>query len=63
MQNFLSRVAWGSGAGRDASDATTAGTSAFVELALVYPKDNRDHGAGPAYPGTPGHFDQPSCTD
>ncbi|TYB99389.1 calcium-binding protein [Micromonospora sp. WP24] len=63
MQNFLSRVAWGSGAGRALSDATTAGTSAFVELALVYPRDNRQHGAGPAYPGTPGHFDAPSCTD
>ncbi|KAB1907212.1 calcium-binding protein [Micromonospora sp. AMSO31t] len=63
MQNFLGQVAWATGAGRGASDVTTAGTSAFLELALTYPRDNRDHGAGPAFPGTPGHFDTPSCTD
>jgi hypothetical protein len=28
---------------------------------MVYPSDNKDHGAGPAYPGTPGHFDEAAC--
>jgi hypothetical protein len=59
MQDFLAKLAWGSGAGRDAADATTAGTSAFRELAMVYPSDNGAHGSGPAFPGTPGHFDDP----
>ncbi|MEU6073691.1 calcium-binding protein [Micromonospora sp. NPDC047074] len=63
MQNFLTRVAWASGAGRSPTDVTTAGTSAFLELSYVYPRDTREGGAGPAFPGTPGHFDQPSCTD
>ncbi|MGN6754643.1 MAG: calcium-binding protein [Intrasporangium sp.] len=61
MQDFLQQLAWSSGAGRGAADVTTPGTSAFVELALVYPSDNRDHGSGPAYPGTPGHFDVTAC--
>ncbi len=34
MQNFLQVLAWGSGAGRAATDVTTAGTSAYRELAL-----------------------------
>ncbi|MET8836297.1 hypothetical protein ABZV78_20575 [Micromonospora sp. NPDC004540] len=42
---------------------TTAGTSAFLELSYVYPRDNKDQGAGAAFPSTPGHFDTPSCTD
>jgi len=63
FQTFLQKLAWGSSAGRSASDATTAGTSAFRELALVYSGDINGHGAGPAYPGTPGHFDDPAaCT-
>ncbi|MEU5721970.1 calcium-binding protein [Micromonospora sp. NPDC047738] len=63
MQDFLTRLAWATGAGRSASDVTTAGTSAFLELSYVYPRDNKEQGAGAAFPGTPGHFDQPSCTD
>ncbi|WP_436687450.1 calcium-binding protein [Micromonospora sp. URMC 106] len=63
MQEFLTRLAWASGAGRSPTDVTTAGTSAFLELSYVYPRDNREQGAGTAFPGTPGHFDQPSCTD
>ncbi|MGK5740972.1 hypothetical protein [Micromonospora sp. URMC 103] len=63
MQDFLTRLAWGTGAGRSPSDVTTAGTSAFLELSYVYPRDNKDQGAGAAYPSTPGHFDEPSCTD
>ncbi|MER7475696.1 hypothetical protein ABT351_34095, partial [Micromonospora sp. NPDC000018] len=63
MQEFLTRLAWASGAGRSPTDVTTAGTSAFLELSYVYPRDNREQGAGVAFPGTPGHFDQPSCTD
>ncbi|WP_146231058.1 calcium-binding protein [Micromonospora sicca] len=63
MQDFLTRLAWATGAGRTPSDVTTAGTSAFLELSYVYPRDNREQGAGAAYPSTPGHFDEPSCTD
>ncbi|MFE9201453.1 hypothetical protein [Micromonospora sp. NPDC007230] len=63
MQDFLTRLAWATGAGRSASDVTTAGTSAFLELSYVYPRDNKEQGAGAAFPGTPGHFDEPSCTD
>ncbi len=64
MQDFLKKLAWGSGAGQTAADAGNSGTSAFRELALVYPSDNNQHGSGPAYPTTPGHFDSPvSCTD
>ena len=64
FQTFLQQLAYGSTAGRGASDVTTAGTSAFDELALVYQGDINGHGAGSAYPSTPGHFDDPaSCSD
>ncbi|WP_432944824.1 calcium-binding protein [Kribbella sp. CA-253562] len=63
MQNFLHKLAWGSGAGRAGTDVTTAGTSAYRELALTYNQDH-GHGTGTAYPGTPGHFDDPvACSD
>jgi Ca2+-binding RTX toxin-like protein len=61
MQDFLQRWAYGVGAGQTLNDALTAGTSAFVELALVYMSDNNAHGTGPAFPGTPGHFDTPNA--
>jgi hypothetical protein len=61
MQNFLQQLAWGSGAGQASTDSSTSGTSAFDELAQVYPSDNNAHGSGSAYPTTPGHFDIPSC--
>ncbi len=60
-QQFLQRWMYGQGAGQAESDATVAGTSAFRELALVYPGADNDHGAGKAYPGTPGHFDSPNA--
>lgn len=60
-QDFLQRMVYGLGAGQAASDATTDGTSAFVELALVYPGVDREHGSGKAYPATPGHFDNPNA--
>ncbi|NUR70738.1 MAG: calcium-binding protein, partial [Hamadaea sp.] len=64
MQDFITRLAWASGAGRTAADIGTAGTSAFGELAFTYVGDTGDHGAGKAYPGSPGHFSDPvSCTD
>jgi len=64
MNLFLTKVGWGSGLGREATDVTTPGTSAFSELAFTYQADITQHGAGRAYPGTPGHFDDPvSCTD
>jgi Ca2+-binding RTX toxin-like protein len=64
LQTFLQKVAWADGLGRSATDVTTAGTSAFLELAFTYTGDINAHGSGSAYPATPGHFDDPtSCTD
>jgi hypothetical protein len=60
-QDFLQRWVWAQGAGQNQSDAATAGTSAFVELALVYPGSDGAHGSGSAYPSTPGHFDNPNA--
>ena len=62
VQDFLLAWAAGNGAGRPASggsaaDVAVPGTSAFDELALVYTGDLSAHGAGSAYPTTPGHFD------
>lgn len=59
--DFLQRFAYGEGAGQSLADTTTAGSSAFIELAIVYPKDNKAHGSGKAYPSTPGHFHEPAC--
>ena len=64
MQQFLNSLAWGTGAGRSATDVTTAGTSAYRELAFAYNPDYNTHAVGPAYPTTPGHFDEPvACSD
>ncbi len=60
-QSFLQRWEFGLGAGQAQSDATTNGTSAFVELALVYPGVDNAQGSGQAYPATPGHFDNPNA--
>jgi Ca2+-binding RTX toxin-like protein len=60
-QDFLQRWVYAQGAGQAQADATTAGTSAFVELALVYPGSDNAHGSGSAYPSTPGHFDNPNA--
>jgi hypothetical protein len=60
MQSFLQRWSYSVGAGQTASDVTTSGTSAYDELALVYPGDSQ-HGSGSAYPSTPGHFDDPNA--
>jgi hypothetical protein len=61
MQDFLQRWAGSLGAGQVAADVTTAGTSAYDELALVYQSDLQAHGSGPAFPSTPGHFDDPNA--
>lgn len=64
LTTFLTKLAWGDGAGQVASDVATSGTSAYRELAFVYTKDQKAHGSGPAHTGTPGHFDDPSsCSD
>jgi Ca2+-binding RTX toxin-like protein len=64
-QAFLQQWAYSLGAGQQASDVANGsrgvGTSAFVELALVYPGSDNEHGSGKAYPGTPGHFDDPNA--
>jgi Ca2+-binding RTX toxin-like protein len=56
MQLFLQKLAFGAGAGRDASDAVTPGTSAFAELAMVYQSDLNAQGSGTSFPSTPGNF-------
>lgn len=60
MQQLLQRIAFGTGAGATLEEAQTSGTSAFRELALVYPGDKEN--AGKAYPTTPGHFEDFACT-
>lgn len=60
VRGFLQQVAFAASAGQDASDVTTKGTSAYVELAMVYPGDMK-RATGKAFPGTPGHFDLPAC--
>jgi Ca2+-binding RTX toxin-like protein len=60
-QDFLQRWVWAQGAGQIQSDAVTAGTSAFDELALAYPGTDNAHASGSAYPSTPGHFDNPNA--
>ena len=59
-QSFLQQWSYSLGTGGSSTDVTTSGTSAFDELALVYTGDNA-HGAGSAYPTTPGHFDNPNA--
>jgi hypothetical protein len=61
MQDFLRQWAYSLGAGQTAGDVTTAGASAYDELALVYQADLSGHGAGSAFPSTPGHFDNPNA--
>jgi len=61
MQTFLQQVSYSDGAGQGGTDSSTSGTSAFRELAMVYPSDINGHGAGSAYPSTPGHFDNPNA--
>lgn len=56
---FLQTLAYGSGAGLTQSEVTTAGSSAYRELALVYPGDKNNHGK--AFPTTPGHFNVIDC--
>jgi len=64
-QNFLQQWVFSLGAGQLTTDAANGtagvGTSAFDELALVYPGVDNDHGSGSAYPTTPGHFDNPNA--
>lgn len=64
MEIFLTKLAWGDGAGQVAADVTTSGTSAYRELAFAYRPDFKLHANGPAHDGTPGHFNDPdSCSD
>jgi Ca2+-binding RTX toxin-like protein len=64
-QAFLQQWAFSLGAGQVAGDVANGsagvGTSAFDELALVYPGGDNAHGSGSAYPSTPGHFDDPNA--
>ena len=58
---FIQKWSYGVGIGQQLSDVTTSGTSAYEEVAIVYQPDMKDHGTGPDYPTTPGHFDQPNA--
>jgi hypothetical protein len=64
-QAFLQKWVYSLGAGQLATDSANGtagvGTSAFDELALVYPGGDNDHGSGSAFPSTPGHFDDPNA--
>jgi hypothetical protein len=60
MQDFLQRLAYGTGVGASLDAVKDPTKSAFRELALVYPNDAGAN-AGSAYPTTPGHFDDVSC--
>jgi hypothetical protein len=64
-QAFLQKWAFSLGAGQVAGDSANGsvgiGTSAFDELAMVYPGSDNAHGSGSAYPTTPGHFDDPNA--
>ncbi|MDT4923846.1 MAG: hypothetical protein QOG01_1559, partial [Pseudonocardiales bacterium] len=64
-QAFLQKFVFSLGAGQleaDAANGTAGvGTSAFDELALVYPGGDNAPGSGSAYPTTPGHFDDPNA--
>jgi Ca2+-binding RTX toxin-like protein len=64
-QAFLQKWVFSLGAGQVATDSANGtagvGTSAFDELALVYPGGDNAHGSGSAFPSTPGHFDDPNA--
>lgn len=60
MQKLLHLMAYGSGAGMTQAEVTQSGTSAYRELALVYPNDPNN--AAVAFPTTPGHFEIIQCT-
>ena len=60
MQKLLHLMAYGSGAGMTKDEVTQSGTSAYRELALVYPNDPNN--AAVAFPTTPGHFELVQCT-
>ncbi len=64
-QAFLQQWVYSLGAGQLATDSANGsvgvGTSAFDELALVYPGSDNAHGSGSAFPSTPGHFDDPNA--
>jgi hypothetical protein len=54
---FLQTLSWGDGAGSGATatQAMTAGTSAFRETAIVFSNEVKDN-TNPIHPDTPGHF-------
>jgi len=60
MIDFIQRWSYGSGVGSSLDDVKASESSAFREVALVYPKDNKNN-SGKAYPTTPGHFEDFSC--
>ena len=61
MVAFLQVLAYGSGAGQGPADAATSTTSAFRSVRISYSENTKEHAAGSAFPGTPGHFDQPQA--
>ena len=61
MEEFLKTWTFTLGGGQVETDVSDPTTSAYDELAFVYQADSRDHGAGKAFPSTPGHFDDPNA--
>src|SRR5205807_2133075 len=49
-QAFIQKWAFGVGIGQTFNDVTTAGTSAYDEVALVYVSDINGHGSGKDFP-------------
>jgi hypothetical protein len=62
MREFLWTWAATVGAGQGLTDVQDETTSAGDEAAVVR-KPTRDHSNGPAYPDSPGHFDQFACQE
>ncbi|SCL29749.1 Ca2+-binding protein, RTX toxin-related [Micromonospora rhizosphaerae] len=62
MREFLWAWSASVGAGQNLTDVQDEATSAGDEAAVVR-KPTRDHANGPAFPETPGHFDQFACQE
>ena len=60
MLDLVQKLAFGNGIGATLADVGNPATSAFRELALVYPSDSGKNSAK-SYPTTPGHFEKPLC--
>ena len=60
LLDFMQKLAYGLGAGKDLAAVKDSSSSAFDELSLIYTGDIKKN-TGKAYPTTPGHFESFSC--